>query len=434
VLLQVTVTFSNGFNMDKYLRHFVTSDYIVANSNYFNPVSTCSISEETAVSETTINDIKNQNSLIDSGRIYGISGYVNETVTEEWYRKMHGKLNNKETVNSMLQSEEHTADGKVTDNINLYGMEDFPQSLLTVIEGDLAPLSDPTQNAIVAVYQTDDYAQVEPDSHWAKVGDQITLRYIDSFEYYDTRTGELVTDTDKVAPEYLNSRVAQYHEVSYTVVALVTIPYAESYRYFGLDEFVLNSEVFKRDTGTSNIMTYLFNTSKESTTNMENFLANYTEKIDPTMDYESKQLYAKEFESLRNIFLLMGGVLSGIVGLVGILNFLNGVLTSILTRRREFAMLQSIGMTGRQLKTMLVCEGVLYTFFAISVSLILSIITGPLLNKAISSILWFFTYRFTLLPILIVAPIFLLMGIVIPLITYRFTTHQTIVERLREVE
>lgn len=434
VLLQVTVTFSNGFDMDKYLRHFVISDFIVSDANYFNPSTNHTINEETAVSESTINDINNQNNIIDSGRIYGISGYVNEFITEEWYRKIHGGYNDNETLNLMLQNEEHTANGKVTVGIHLYGMEAFPQSLLTVIDGDLAPLSDPTQNAIAAVYQTDDYNQVEADSHWAKVGDQMTLRYIDALEFYDIRTGEVVTDTDKVAPEYLNSRVSQYHEVNYTVAALVTIPYAEGYRYFGSDEFILNSEVFKRDTGTSNIMTYLFNTSKESTANMENFLANYTEKIDPTLDYESKQLYADEFESLRNIFLLMGGVLSGIVGLVGILNFLNGVLTSILTRRREFAMLQSIGMTGRQLKTMLVCEGVLYTLFAISVSLILSLITGPLLNKAISSMFWFFTYRFTILPILIVAPLFLLMGIALPLITYRFTAHQTIVERLREVE
>ena len=50
------------------------------------------------------------------------------------------------------------------------------------------------------------------------------------------------------------------------------------------------------------------------------------------------------------MFLLLGGVLCAIVGLVGILNFFNAIMTSILARLREFAVLQAVGMTNRQLK------------------------------------------------------------------------------------
>lgn len=42
-----------------------------------------------------------------------------------------------------------------------------------------------------------------------------------------------------------------------------------------------------------------------------------------------------------------------IIGSVGILNFVNTILTSIFTRRRELATLQSVGMTGRQMMKML---------------------------------------------------------------------------------
>ena len=42
-----------------------------------------------------------------------------------------------------------------------------------------------------------------------------------------------------------------------------------------------------------------------------------------------------------------GGALSFIVGLVGVLNFFNAILTGILARKRELAVLQSIGMTGK---------------------------------------------------------------------------------------
>lgn len=50
--------------------------------------------------------------------------------------------------------------------------------------------------------------------------------------------------------------------------------------------------------------------------------------------------------------------LSFIVSLVGILNFFNAILTA---RRREQAVLQSIGMTARQIQTMLALEELLYT-------------------------------------------------------------------------
>ena len=63
---------------------------------------------------------------------------------------------------------------------------------------------------------------------------------------------------------------------------------------------------------------------------------------------------------MRAMFLMLGGALSFIVGLVGVLNFFNAILTGITVRKREFAVLQSIGMTGKQLKTMLVYEGLLY--------------------------------------------------------------------------
>lgn len=62
---------------------------------------------------------------------------------------------------------------------------------------------------------------------------------------------------------------------------------------------------------------------------MEGFLADYTENQNPQYDYESKATYAAEFENLRSMFALMGGVLSFIVGLVGVLNYFNAILTGI---------------------------------------------------------------------------------------------------------
>ena len=137
---------------------------------------------------------------------------------------------------------------------------------------------------------------------------------------------------------------------------------------------------------------------------------------------------------MRSMFLLLGGALSFIVGLVGVLNFFNAVFTGIITRRRELAVLQAIGMTGRQLKAMLVYEGLFYALGAAVISLILTLALGPVAFTAVGSLFWFFTYRLTLTPFLIVVPVFALLGVLVPLAVYRSVSKSTIVERLREVD
>ena len=156
--------------------------------------------------------------------------------------------------------------------------------------------------------------------------------------------------------------------------------------------------------------------------------------IQSALMYESKASVREEFEGFRQMFLLLGSVLCGIIGLVGILNFFNGIMTGILSRKMEFAMIQSIGMTGRQLKRMLIYEGELYALAAILVSLALTGLIGPLVGNAMENLFWFYEYHFTLSAIWITAPVFLLLGAVLPAAVYRSVLKKTIVERLREIE
>ena len=50
-----------------------------------------------------------------------------------------------------------------------------------------------------------------------------------------------------------------------------------------------------------------------------------------------------------------------IIGFVGVLNFFNTVMAGIIARKNEIAVLQAIGMTGKQVKEMLIIEGIIYT-------------------------------------------------------------------------
>ena len=65
---------------------------------------------------------------------------------------------------------------------------------------------------------------------------------------------------------------------------------------------------------------------------------------------------------------------------------------------------------------------------------LLALALGPVAFTAVGSLFWFFTYRLTLSPFLIVVPVFALLGVLIPLAVYRSVARHTIVERLRESE
>ncbi len=432
VLLNLTVTFTNGFSMEKYLSNQMVSDFILADAGYFQVDNFWGADK--ALPEEVIDTVTAQGGMTAGGRVYGGTTPAQEFVTEAWFRRNYGQFTDQENLDRLMSWAEKTREGLLVDSAQLYGMESFVLDKLTVLEGDLSKLYEPGGKYIAAVYSSDDYGNPDMESHWARVGDTITLRYVEEFECYNPDTGEIY-EGDIPEGQLWQARTVKYRDVEYEVVALVDVPHALSYRYYGQDTFVLNDQTFIQDTGTNSVMLYTFDMEDEAKNKtMESFLADYTELENPQYDYESRSTYAAEFESFRSMFLLLGGALSFIVGLVGILNFFNAILTGILTRRREFAVLQSIGMTGRQLKTMLVYEGLMYALGAVMLSLLLATGMGPLMGTVLEKMFWFFDYHFTVTPIVLLAPVFALLGTLVPLAVYRSVSRFTIVERLREAE
>ena len=432
VLLTVTVNFTGGFDMDKYVSNFTASDFIVANAAKFQ-TSSVGFNADMGVPQTVIDDIRAQGDITDSGIVYGQTSTMLEYVEEDYFRQLNQYFYTPEQLDNLIRLTDRNEDGLLSANIQLSGMSPFALDHLTVLEGDLSPLYEPGSRAIAAVYSEDEYGRADMDSHWAKPGDTVTLRYVEQYEYCDPDTGEVYGAYEDIPQGAdFTARPVRYRDAEYKVTALVTVPSALSYRYYGSDEFILNDETFAADTGTDSVMYYAFDTSDDTNAAMEDFLSDYTENVNPDLDYESKATYAGEFESMRAMFLLLGGALSFIVGLVGILNFFNAVLTGIIARQRELAVLQSIGMTGRQLRTMLIWEGLLYALGAAGLALLLTLILGPVAFRAIEGLFWFFTYRLTLTPFLLVIPLFALLGAGIPVLTGRAEARHTIVERLRE--
>lgn len=153
---------------------------------------------------------------------------------------------------------------------------------------------------------------------------------------------------------------------------------------------------------------------------------------EPEMGYESRGKYSANYQQFQSTFWIVGGSLSFIIGLVGVLNFINGEVTTIISRRRELAMLQSIGMTGKQMKQMLILEGVLTVGMALILAALLNLGVFFGIMPVIENLFWYFKQNFTMAMILAAFPVLLLLGTGIPALVYRQAAKKSIVERLRE--
>ena len=61
-------------------------------------------------------------------------------------------------------------------------------------------------------------------------------------------------------------------------------------------------------------------------------------------------------------------------------------------------------MTGKQLKAMLVWEGLFYALGSAAAALVLSVVFGPILSRSMEGIFWFYTHHLTVTPILLLIP------------------------------
>lgn len=427
VILNLTFIVSNGFDMDKYLSMRVVTDFITADASYFQVTSLGGLPfPEEAVSQIEALD------GVKGGRTYQKTFAAVEFVKEEWIRKLQGQWNSPEVVDRYVELSEKEGD-MYLDRVQLCGMEDFVLDKLNVLEGDLSKLKE-GGNYVAAVYGADDYGNIYEDSHWAKLGDQVTIRYIEEYEYYNPETGEVYGEDEDLSDKLWRQRATVYEDKVYEVAALVDVPSQISYRYYGADEFVMGADTFIRDSGTSDILYYAFDCADDQVEAVEQWMHDFAGGDDSQYDYESRKSEEEEFNGFRNMFVMVGSGAALIVGMVGILNFLNAILTGIMARKREFAVLQSVGMTGKQLKKMLITEGMVFAGSSIVITLILTIIMGPLASSVLEGMFWFFSYHLTVTPILLTAPVFLMIGAVIPLCAYHYVAKRSVVERLREAE
>lgn len=198
--------------------------------------------------------------------------------------------------------------------------------------------------------------------------------------------------------------------------------------------FYLPSDTFREMYPDNTLRKLFFNVAEEYQPQAEEMLMDYRNNTDKSLNYTAKSTLIEHYQEQTRANTVMGFAISLIIAFVGILNFINSMLTAIVSRRKEFAMIQSVGMTKRQLRNMLIDEGLSYACITLLASYLLGILAVGVGVRMMVSSDWTATFHFTLLPLAICTPILMIFAILIPYICFRNLENQSIVERLRAAD
>ena len=396
VLLNSVYTYVTSFDFDKFVADFSLTDFTVSDTtviNSYSPFNTANVSRD------FISQVESLNGLEDIGSVYMWTSkqplFENDLARLQELAASSNAVAN-ELGNYMVRKEH---------GVNVYGLDDFPAEYVQVLEGKLDTEQWKAGNG---VYVTPMRMMGDGSLCLYQPGDQIHVQQLDG--------------TSK----------------AYEVLAVVDIPKALETPLqvdMGVDYIFPTGELLgKMVDANQPAMKTIFNVDDENLFATENWLKNYTKNTNTALDYLSKVVLRQSFEGMINMYRLVGGVLCAILALIGILNFINSMMTSILSRHKEIAVLQSVGMTGPQVKRMLMYEGIGYSALGFLCSLILSALGSLTVVRMMGAELSYFTWHFTLIPVLICMIPLILITAFVPLICYNKMAQKTVVERLRIAE
>lgn len=136
------------------------------------------------------------------------------------------------------------------------------------------------------------------------------------------------------------------------------------------------------------------------------------------------------FTEMKRTIIVFGAFLIAIVGLIGIANIINTVTTDVIARKVEYAAMQSIGMTGRQMERDIFRKYAGYIFTALGLAAVVGAGISYMTGMGV-------VFNFSLLALVQAVMIFLLFSVLLCVLMARVLTkvmnRRSIVERLREV-
>ncbi|RVU55464.1 ABC transporter permease [Anaerosphaera multitolerans] len=365
VILNSTMILLKSPDLNKYLEDFINTDFVLAEKAFFN------YRYSTPIEDEVIEYIESQPSFKEGGSIYYNPGTALEVETDQ--------------------------------RMSIYGFDDEILKKQKLLLGnpnvDINNLK--SGEIIVGVLGESDLENVKAGvgTDKYKLNDTIEIEVEGNIHQYRV-VGFIQTDNTNTARFYgfslSTNESGEEVSVSDTIV------------FMNMEEF---GKLYKEPSR----MVYQFDANDVD--DMAEKLNRLTE-TKPTYKYDSREIQKDSLKSLENLVLLVGGLLSLIIGFIGILNFINVTMTNIISRERELSLMESIGMTKTEVIKMLNSESLHYVIYTGIIGTIFSIAVAEFLLQPVMDNLHFTVYKLSLTGVFIVLPIFLFLALILPKFVY----------------
>lgn len=420
VLLNCAGTAAHSMDIEKQVGQMIRTDFAVLNANSMNLMKGFT-TRDMGLSAQTIADLSALPYTLDGAPVYK-NTLEDTNVTYDFGLEWASVSDSAKSDLKTGTPDHYYYFTLGTDNralCNVYGMEEASVSRMRLKEGitdaeTLYRKMEAGEGILLGVPGKMGSDEMKETGNFLDVGDVITV-------YKD---GIAIKELPVLAKAVLNG---DDEEIGYTVNGAQTVGGDGLYLYL---PFAVYQEIYDEPV----IYKYSFNVEEGHWEEITSWLDNYRTATDPSINYLSAANAYAAAEGNRSMINFVGSMLGLIFGLAGILNLINMMITSILTRRHEFATMRSIGMTDRQLTAMLTFEGICYALGAAVSGLILACVFSLTLVRSICRSIWFFTFRLTLAPALAASALLLLIAAAVPGIFLRLFNRGSIVEQLRIAE
>ncbi len=420
ILLTLVMTGVGSFQIDQYLEARISGDFMIGGSSVFNRTPNVYNYE---LDKKFADYARSQPGIEQAEELWLATGkFIKlDEIAKAGLLKLdqEGKLDHSFGREPLKQ-------GAIYGGV--FGYTDGLFKNISVLEGSLD----------VEKFQNGDYILLKcffgndtlgPEDSLYHPGDKVTISSITS----DSKEHEVKNESGEVIDLYYDNLA----EKEYEVMAIVEFPHSmdlSRYSPNGMEMVLPLKELKDPDALNSICFAQSYHIKDENIEAFGAALKDYTENIDPLMGYSSKTTLKQEFSNMIGTISMFGTSLAGVIAFIGILNFINAVFTGIISRKQEFAMLQSIGMTAGQLKKVIICEGVSYVLSAGIISFGAGSLLAYAVLSALNNVIMFFEYRFQILPFLIMLPILLGVAAATPIVSFWKIQKESVVERLRTTE
>lgn len=395
VVVNCIVMLVQGYDFDSYRKVFLASDFQL--DQMTNSLLNTNFNGITPEIKEILNECPNS---AQTGYVY----YSEEThKMEPELLKTWETFADKYEENWTDYEKQRWEDAKATNTVNVH--------FLGISKAVFDKLEWKGEKCSWDTFQSGDYVIVDYGEKYAK----------HPVSYYQTG--------DVFQMEYKNG-----NEKDYEVIGEALMPYALDYPYADCIYItvLVQEEEYITQTGNESAMYAAIDAKKGADKQIKEYIDENVLKENDMINVFSVLDMEESFQRFVSKYYMIGGFLVVILAFIGIMNFFNTTATSVISRKKELALLEVVGMTKKQVSKMLVTEGFLYLGGAFVIAVLLVVFGAEKILANTLGTAFFFRMHLTIVPCILMIPILIGIAYVIPKYQFEKMSRESVVERIRK--